>query len=123
MGEKRYVGSRQSGKARVWIWVAGDKPRFLPHFVHHSPTGLEWGYGGSGPADLALALAADVIGPEKESVSIYRGKVGRRAMGVHQELKFQVVAHLPQEQFSITAQVIRNAIEEIEKRRGEAGNG
>lgn len=27
----------------------------VPHVVRrHSPTGLEWGYGGSGPADLAL---------------------------------------------------------------------
>lgn len=27
----------------------------IPHYVtHHSPTGFEWGYGGSGPADLAL---------------------------------------------------------------------
>ena len=25
---------------------------------NHSPTGFEWGYGGSGPAQLALALAA-----------------------------------------------------------------
>ena len=25
---------------------------------NHSPTGLEWGYSGSGPAQLALALAA-----------------------------------------------------------------
>src|SRR5262245_1194599 len=25
----------------------------------HSPTGFEWGYGGSGPAQLALALLAD----------------------------------------------------------------
>ena len=29
----------------------------VPHLVvHHSPTGYEWGYGGSGPADLALNI-------------------------------------------------------------------
>jgi hypothetical protein len=29
---------------------------------NHSPTGFAWGYGGSGPAQLALALLADVLG-------------------------------------------------------------
>ena len=28
----------------------------LPHVVRHSPTGFEYGYGGSGPADLALSI-------------------------------------------------------------------
>jgi hypothetical protein len=28
----------------------------------HSPSGFEWGYGGSGPAQLALALLADALG-------------------------------------------------------------
>lgn len=29
----------------------------VPHLVaHHSPSGFEWGYGGSGPADLALNI-------------------------------------------------------------------
>ena len=28
----------------------------VPHVVHHSPTGMEFGYAGSGPADLALSL-------------------------------------------------------------------
>jgi hypothetical protein len=27
--------------------------------VNHSPSGFEWGYGGSGPAQLALALLLD----------------------------------------------------------------
>jgi hypothetical protein len=34
----------------------------VPHnIVYHSPTGFEWGYGGSGPAELALNLAELVI--------------------------------------------------------------
>lgn len=31
--------------------------------IHHSPTGFEFGYGGSGPADLALNILALAIGP------------------------------------------------------------
>ena len=30
----------------------------------HSPTGFMWGYGGSGPAQLALALLADALGDD-----------------------------------------------------------
>lgn len=32
---------------------------------NHSPTGFEWGYGGSGPAQLALALMLDTVGPAR----------------------------------------------------------
>jgi hypothetical protein len=36
----------------------------MPHVVHHSPDGFEWGYGGSGPADLARSILYDAVGPE-----------------------------------------------------------
>lgn len=36
----------------------------LRHYVRHSPTGMEWGYGGSGPADLARSILIDVLGDE-----------------------------------------------------------
>jgi hypothetical protein len=35
----------------------------LRHVVKHSPTGFEWGYEGSGPAELARCLLIDVLGP------------------------------------------------------------
>ena len=31
----------------------------LRHVVKHSPDGFRWGYGGSGPADLALSILCD----------------------------------------------------------------
>jgi len=34
----------------------------LPHLVYHSPTGFEWGYLGSGPADLARSILFDCLG-------------------------------------------------------------
>ena len=34
----------------------------LRHVVRHSPTGMEWGYGGSGPADLSRSLLIDALG-------------------------------------------------------------
>lgn len=37
-------------------------PRF--DLRNHSPTGFQWGYGGSGPAQLALAICVDALGEE-----------------------------------------------------------
>lgn len=41
----------------------GALPRPLPHVGRHSPDGFQWGYGGSGPADLALSILTDALGP------------------------------------------------------------
>jgi hypothetical protein len=35
------------------------------HIVRHSPDGFSWGYGGSGPSDLALALTTEALGKDK----------------------------------------------------------
>lgn len=37
----------------------------LTHHVMHSPTGFEWGYGGSGPAELARCILIDHFGVER----------------------------------------------------------
>src|SRR5579859_6467137 len=70
---------------------------------NHSPTGFEWGYGGSGPAQLSLALAADLL------------KDDERAMHVYQRLKFKLIGGLPHEGWSLTEQRLRAAIEAIEQ--------
>ncbi|HUS48921.1 MAG TPA: DUF6166 domain-containing protein [Candidatus Paceibacterota bacterium] len=31
----------------------------VKHIVRHSPDGFQWGYGGSGPSDLALSILTD----------------------------------------------------------------
>jgi hypothetical protein len=52
---KTYTGKR-SPTGEVDIRVDG-KP--LRQIVRHSPTGMEWGYPGSGPADTALSIMSD----------------------------------------------------------------
>jgi hypothetical protein len=42
--------------------------RPLTHVPYHSPDGFEWGYAGSGPADLALAILADYFEEPPELV-------------------------------------------------------
>ena len=70
---------------------------------NHSPDGFSWGYGGSGPAQLALALAADVLDNDAD------------ALGVYQDLKWAVVAKWPMEQgWDVTEHELFTAIRAIE---------
>jgi hypothetical protein len=54
-------------------------PRF--DLFNHSPDGFEWGYEGSGPAQLALAILAHVI------------QLDTLAVRMHQEFKREFVGH------------------------------
>ena len=65
---KIYKGKRLNpGEGKISFVVdvevtVNDEP--LKHRVHHSPDGFNWGYGGSGPADLARSILWDFIGAE-----------------------------------------------------------
>jgi Family of unknown function (DUF6166) len=74
-----YVGVRLGSDCVVHA----DSRRLLPGpsqlVWNHSPTGFEWGYGGSGPAQLALALLLDT------------GLPAELATRLHQHFKFAKV--------------------------------
>lgn len=70
---------------------------------NHSPTGFEWGYGGSGPAQLALALCVDALDGEEP-----------RARRIYQHVKWTLVAHFDREDWTVTRDEIRALIERIE---------
>jgi len=59
---KVYSGKRGADANTVIVRRSGStssRPRALrlrSDLFNHSPTGFEWGYGGSGPAQLALAI-------------------------------------------------------------------
>lgn len=77
----------------------------VPHLVtHHSPTGFEWGYGGSGPADLALNICemlAVHLGVARPSVPCYRDSCSRFAWDAYQEFKRLFVAPADREHAEI----------------------
>ena len=54
--------------AGVGTYVADERgiPRSLWHHVYHSPDGFSWGYGGSGPSELARCILWDYLGREPE---------------------------------------------------------
>jgi hypothetical protein len=75
---------------------------------NHSPTGFEWGYGGSGPAQLALAILADALGDDKA------------ALRLHQRYKFMVIGALPRDKpWLITHKQVIRAVEEIISKGGQ----
>jgi len=79
-----YVGYRRRGRAIVEN--QSEQEQLTPErglaLANHSPSGFEWGYGGSGPAQLALALLLDYT--EDEAL----------ALDYYQEFKTEVVSQL-----------------------------
>jgi len=68
-----YVGYRQRGRAIVEKLPVQERltPERSLELANHSPTGFEWGYGGSGPAQLALALLLDYTDDEDVALAQY----------------------------------------------------
>ena len=96
---KLYQGRRTADGCTVTV---NGKPLPLGLEVwNHSPTGLEWGYAGSGPAQLALALLLDHL------------RDRRRAVESHQRFKFAVVARLPRDGWALTSTEIDEALQVI----------
>jgi len=93
---KTYEGVRSYGQAFVTVNGRALDPRFDLRF--HSPDGFEWGYGGSGPAQLALALLADCLGDDEKATAFY------------QAFKFAVVATLDRDRWRLTELEIRQAL-------------
>lgn len=71
MKERIYRGEVNAGtpvrfSVTVYIgpaWETGER-RPLTHHRRHSPDGFAWGYGGSGPSELARCLLIDALGDE-----------------------------------------------------------
>jgi len=67
---------------------------------NHSPTGFCWGYTGSGPAQLALAMCAELVDAET-------------ALRAYQFVKSRLIATLPMDvrQWSISGASVREEID------------
>ena len=116
MSQKTYPETRYSG---VKVSAGGPQPvykQLLPDgqrtevspapsqkLRNHSPDGFQWGYGGSGPAQLALALLLDVTGDPGMAQAHY------------QDFKFYMVASWGEE-WSITSMDILEWLKSEERR-------
>src|SRR2546429_601978 len=106
---KRYLGARTPDGCTVTIIDAegGKQPLDPRHDLRrHSLDGLNWGYAGSGPAQLSLALLADALGDDEQAQRFY------------QDYKFRVVARLTGDEFELTDEQIRQTVAELQAERG-----
>jgi hypothetical protein len=62
---KAYVITRILGRVGCTVLEIPGEDRELVHVCCHSPDGFEAGYGGSGPADLALSILTDFLGSQE----------------------------------------------------------
>jgi hypothetical protein len=103
MKEKIYDGLRTPTGAFVTVNGSPLNPRLKVR--NHSPTGFEWGYGGSGPAQLSLAILCNHLGNEEE------------ALGLYQDFKFAVIGRIKDDSWRLTTRDVSEAIEKIRERR------
>lgn len=85
---------------RVWIGNTELLPGASQKVWNHSPDGFNWSFGGSGPAQLALAILLEVTHDERFSVMY------------HQAFKWAVIGRLPKDNFKLPLQKVRDWIEE-----------
>lgn len=103
--EKSYVGRRnRADQCQVQV-VQGTGTRVLPRArnVRNHSQEFEWGYGGSGPAQLALAILVDCLGDVE------------RAQALYHKFKFKVIAGLPKQGWELSESTVKKTIEILEK--------
>ncbi|MBA7561610.1 hypothetical protein ES708_03249 [subsurface metagenome] len=82
----------ESIKRSVFIDDGLLRPGRSQKVYNHSPDGFNWGYGGSGPAQLALAI-------------LLKFTDKKTALRSHQEFKWDIIAKLPQKDFEINIDI------------------
>ena len=99
---KQYAGRRE-GYAAI-VTVDGRRLNSRLDLWNHSPSGFEWGYGGSGPAQLALAILADHCGNDEQALNFY------------QRFKWAVIAELPYRGWTLTSDQIDQVLRSLRER-------
>lgn len=78
---KEYIGNRDPKGICTVIVNVYDKDGKLEtsyplpwrdDLKKHSPTGFNWGYGGDGPSQLALALVSDLTKDDAYTLTVYQ---------------------------------------------------
>jgi len=116
---KSYTGNRElDGRVVVMVSEPGKPTYTLPlrlDLYNHSPDGFEFGYSGSGPAQLALAILADTLqAPKKKKPpSGFEDDSNPRLIAVrlHQDFKRRFIAGLARtERWVITERTVLDFI-------------
>lgn len=106
-----YQGTRnENNETTVTYQLQGKSPKPLRHVNYHSPDGFEWGYGGSGPADLALSILAHHLGETWVNGPYLRNlKITATAplcWKFHQDFKRDVIARFDRGSWELTSKEV-----------------
>lgn len=87
--------------------------------VSGSPSGHEWGYGGSGPKDLALDILNQPwvrnLYTRERLIEMWAGKSHPTALELHQDFKRDVIANMGKEGGTLTREFV---LDWVQKRMG-----
>lgn len=84
---------------RVWLNGKEVSPTKSQGVSNHSPDGFNWGYGGSGPAQLALAICLELW-----PLTFKERKFGPLPFD-YQDFKFKYIATLPRTDFDVEIEI------------------
>lgn len=133
MTQRYYTGVRHVDGNQVHVRfdvdnVASPLP-LCTEIANHSPTGFEWGYSGSGPAQLALAILhdhlkwfpADIALARKALPSTDESDANALLLRLHHKFKAACVTRLEHESWQLTSDDVRTTLQSlVEKRQAEA---
>lgn len=100
-----FAGERTGSDSAVVTMTRAGTTCDLPLHLDvrcHSPTGHEWGYAGSGPAQLALAMCVELVGPAP-------------ALRVYQAVKVRLVSTIQGDVWTLTGPAVMDAINAAER--------
>lgn len=126
----RDVFVKTSAPYTVMVYLYRDENNVhhtnVPHVcTQHSPAGYSWGYGGSGPSDLALnlcELGLKEIGYVGPRMKCWDGECYEMAYLMHQEFKWKYIApldkNLAQLPFSLVTEFVTVYVQEEQLGKG-----
>lgn len=108
---KTYFADREKSANRVFVFTMDGKNKSTVELdlspskkiMNHSPTGFEWAYAGSGPAQLALAILFDVTGD---------AEIAQRH---HQDFKNRFIANLKVDKWTIHEDDVKQWLKNAEE--------
>ena len=96
---KIFTGKRSREGAHVLVDGKPLDPR--NRIRNHSPDGFEWGYSGSGPAQLSFAILAEVYGDDSVELNFYHS------------FKEVIIARIHGDEWEMTEGTVRDAVKHI----------
>ena len=103
---KGFISKNYDGSVEKYVTIHGSilEPKESQEVINHSPNGFSWGYGGSGPAQLALAILLRFCRKEE-------------AVKLHQPFKWDIIAKFPiDEEWELTDTRVHDWLDAMRKR-------